>query len=83
MPELIARQSSWFWTFAPEIVIEVLDPTSKPSVFAAKEPASPAELSIVISLRVRPVELSIEKTWTGVLRMLRPLIDEVPVRSWA
>jgi hypothetical protein len=65
------------------MVIEVLDPTSNPSVFAANEPELPAELSIVISVRVRPVELSIEKTWTGVLSMLRPVIEEVPVRSWA
>jgi hypothetical protein len=61
----------------------VLDPTSKASVLAASESVSPAELSMVISLRVRPVELSIEKTCTGVLRMLRPVIEEVPVREWA
>lgn len=61
----------------------VLDPTSKASVLAAREPLSPALLSMVMSLRVRPVELSIEKTCTGVLRMLRPEIEEVPVREWA
>jgi hypothetical protein len=59
----------------------VLEPTSKASVLAARELVSPALLSMVISARVRPVEPSIEKACTGVFRILRPVMDEVPVKE--
>jgi hypothetical protein len=36
---------------------------------------------MVISARVRPVEPSIEKACTGVFRILRPVMDEVPVKE--
>jgi hypothetical protein len=59
----------------------VLEPTSKASVLVARELASPALLSMVISARVRPVELSIEKACTGVFRTLRPVMGEAPVKE--
>ena len=57
-----------------------LDLTSKASVLWPRAPVSPAELSIVISTSERPTELSIENTWTRVLRMFRAVILEVPVK---
>ena len=65
------------------IVTPVLDPISKPSVLWPRPPESPAESSIVTSEIVSPLALSIEKTWTGVLRMFRPEMDDVPVKSLA
>lgn len=50
----MARQSSWFLTFAPEMMTPVLDPTSKASVLWPSESVSPAELSIVTSEMVNP-----------------------------
>ena len=83
VPELIAKQSSWFFTLAPLIVIEVEEPTSKASVLWPRSSVSPAELSMVISVSVRPVAELIEKAWTGVLRTLRPVIEDVPVSECA
>lgn len=37
VPELMARQSSWFLMFAPEIVMSVDEPTSKASVLWPSE----------------------------------------------
>jgi len=68
VPELMARQSSWFEMLAPVMVMSVEDPTSNASVLVAAvdvEPVLPAELSTVMSVRVRDWELSIETTWTG------------------
>lgn len=50
------------------MVMLELSPTSKQSVFAAPL-LSPSESSIVGLLNVKPVEPSMEKTWTGELRM--------------
>jgi hypothetical protein len=60
VPELIAKQSSWFFTTAPEIVISEEEPISKPSVLWPREPVSPAESSMVMSVKVRPLEESME-----------------------
>lgn len=83
VPELIAKQSSWFMTVAPEMVMESEEPTSKASVLCPKSPSSPAELSIVTSEIARPVAELTEKHWTGVSTMLKPLMVDVPVREWA
>jgi hypothetical protein len=45
VPELIARQSSWFFTTAPLMVTPVEEPTSKASVLWPPLVTSPAELS--------------------------------------
>jgi hypothetical protein len=80
--ELMARQSSWFLTLAPEIVTPVLSPMSKASVLWPKLWVSPAELSMVIRSRVRPLAPSMEKVCTGVFFMLRSVMEEV-VSEWA
>lgn len=64
------------------MVTLVLSPTSNPSVLAPREPASPAESSMVIPVRVRPFAPSTEKAWTGVFNTLRFWIVE-DVRSCA
>ncbi len=53
VPELMARQSSWFWMLALVMVTPVEDPTSKASVLCPWE--VPAELSITISVTARVV----------------------------
>lgn len=78
VPELTAKQSSWFFTLAPEIIIFVLEPTSKASVLCPNAPVSPAELSMVTSVIVRPSAPLIEKVWTGVLTILSPVIEDAP-----
>lgn len=83
VPELMARQSSWFLTTAPEIVISSDDPTSKASVLCPRSSVSPALLSIVTSEIARPVALLMEKHWTGVSRIFSPLIVDVPLSEWA
>lgn len=45
VPELMAKQSSWFLTTAPVMVTPVEDPTSKASVLCPPLVTSPAELS--------------------------------------
>jgi hypothetical protein len=61
VPELIARQSSWFLTFAPVMTMLELLPTSKASVLWPPK-VSPAKLSMVIPLIVKPLALLIENT---------------------
>jgi len=53
-------------------------PMSKPSVLAPRPLEVPSESLIVISIRFRLVLLSMLKTWTGLLRILMPvMVDEV------
>lgn len=53
VPELMARQSSWFWMLAPVMVTPVEDPTSKASVLWPRAPESPAVLSILMLVTAR------------------------------
>lgn len=65
VPEFMARQSSWLEMLAPVMEMPVEEPTSKASVFVAAvevSPVVPAELSIVMSARVRDVEPSMDMT---------------------
>jgi hypothetical protein len=55
------------------------EPTSKASVLCANPPASPAELSMIAPVMVRPDEPSMEKVCTGLFKILRPVTEEVPV----
>ena len=71
----MAKQSSWFFTFALVMVTPVLLPTSNPSVLCPPR-VSPAELSIVISVRDNVVALLTENTWTGLFLMLIPVMEE-------
>lgn len=78
----MARQSSWFLTFAPEMVTLSLSPTSKASVLCPSAPLSPALLSMVIPLKVRVLAPSMLNTWTGEFLIVIPEIVE-DVREWA
>lgn len=73
VPELMARQSSWFLTLALEMVIPLELPTSNASVLWPP-PESPAELSMVMWSRVRSVALLMLKPWTGVFLTLSPVM---------
>ena len=57
VPELIATQSSWLYTVAPEITMLLLSEMSKPSVLCPPLFLSPARLSMVILVRVRLLQL--------------------------
>ena len=81
VPEFTARQSSWFLTLALVMKTPVEEPTSKVSVLCPPC-VSPALLSIVILSSVRLLALLMEKAWTGVFLMLRPVMED-PVREWA
>lgn len=75
VPELTAKQSSWFCTLAFEIVTPFELPTSNASVLWP--PAeSPAELSIVIESRVSVSAPLMLKTCTGEFKILMLLIED-------
>ena len=77
VPELTATQSSWFITVAPVITTLLLEPISKPSVLCPSAPASPAELSIVIPVIVKPSAPLILTACTGVFLICKFVMLEL------
>jgi hypothetical protein len=82
VPELIARQSSWFVMLAWEMVMSDELPTSNASVLWPPVGPSPEELSMVMWERVRECAVLMLKPWTGMFLMLREVMVEW-VREWA
>lgn len=74
VPELTARQSSWFRILALEIVTPVEEPTSKASVLWPSE--TPFLLFIVMLSTVRVVAPLMDISWTGESLNVRPEMED-------
>ncbi len=82
VPELMAKQSSWFLMTAPVMVTPVDEPISKASVLWPPSVTSPAVLSKVISVTARVSAPLMDMSWTGAFLKLRPVMLDV-VKEWA